>query len=104
MDIMLSMWFLSSPAHLMVVPPFHHVWHHQRSRDHHYDAQFIYRIKKIFITQNNAFFTATVQVVKDAADATDWDTGITMGTLFAFLLMSPSVQVHVVARQTNGIR
>ena len=38
-----------SRARLMVVPPFDHPWRHQRSResrDHHYDAQLIYRIQK----------------------------------------------------------
>ena len=29
---------------------------------------------EIFIAQNNAFFIATVHIVKDAADATDWGT------------------------------
>ena len=51
------------------------------------------------IAKNNAFFIAAAYV-KDTADATDWGTGITMGVLFAFLLMSPSVQVRVVARRT----
>ena len=38
-----------SHARVMVVPPFDHPWRHQRSResrDHHYDAQIIYRIQK----------------------------------------------------------
>ena len=39
-----------SRARVMVVPPFDHPWRHQRSRDHHYDAQFIYRIEKSLLS------------------------------------------------------
>ena len=41
---------------------------------------------EIFIAQNNEFFIATRHIVQDAADATDWGTRISMGTLFAFLI------------------
>ena len=50
---------------------------------------------EIFIAWNNAFFIATAHVVKDPAH-----TGITMGIIFAFLRVSSSVQVRVVARRT----
>ena len=53
---------------------------------------------EIFIARNNAFFIATVHVVKDAAHGED--AGITMSIIFACLRVSSSVQVHVVARRT----
>ena len=49
---------------------------------------------EICIAQNNAFFIVTAHVVKDAADASDWGTGITMGKSFAFLRVLPSVQMR----------
>ena len=58
---------------------------------------------EIFISNKNAFFIVTVHIVTDAVDATYWGTGITMGILFTFLRMSTSVQVHLVARWTNGV-
>ena len=42
-------------------------------------------------------------VIKDAANATDWGTEITMGILFAFLRVAPSVQMRVVARRNHGV-
>ena len=43
----------------------------RKSRGHHYDAPFIYRILKSLFPQNNTFFIATASVVKDALDTTD---------------------------------
>ena len=43
----------------------------RKSRGHHYDAPFIYRILKSLLPQNNTFFIATPSVVKDALDTTD---------------------------------
>ena len=53
---------------------------------------------EIFIARNNAFFIATAHVVKDAAHGED--AGITMSMIFAYLRVSSSVQVRVVARRT----
>ena len=56
---------------------------------------------EILIAQNNAFFIATARVAKDSANATDWE--VTMGILLVLLRVLPSVQVHMVARRTNGV-
>ena len=58
----------------------------RESRGHHYDAPFIFRVKKSLLPPNNAVFIATAIVVKDAADTPD-DQGLGehMMALFAFL-------------------
>ena len=53
---------------------------------------------EIFIARNNAFFIATSHVVITCYGRED--TGITMSIIFAYLRVSSSVQVRVVARRT----
>ena len=97
----LPMQRFSSHARVMVVPTFDHPWRHQRSRescDHHYDAQHIYRIQKSLMP-GTMHFSWRPRTLLRTLWWRYWDNN---GLLFAFLRMSSSVQVRVVARQTNG--
>ena len=43
----------------------------RESRDHHHDAPLLHRVLKSLLPQNNTFFIATANVVKDAANDPD---------------------------------
>ena len=75
---------------------------HQRSResrDHHYDAQLIYRIQKSLMP-GTMHFSKRPRTLLRTLWRRYWDDN---GLLFAILGVSCSVQARVVARRTNGV-
>ena len=98
-------WSSNPRACVMVVPLSDHPW---RIKGHVSNVITIMTLNSFTELRNvycpaQCIFIATAHVVRDTADATGRGAGITMGILLAFLRVSPSVQVCVVARRGNGL-